>query len=36
MKRIRNHPVLIKWLETPIEGDDYVQKRLEVLKKSFD
>jgi hypothetical protein len=32
VKRIKNHPVLTKWLEAPFEGDDYVQKRLEVLK----
>jgi hypothetical protein len=31
-KRIKNHPVLTKWLEAPFEGDDYVQNRLEVLK----
>jgi hypothetical protein len=30
--RIRNHKTLTNWLEAPFDGDDYIQKRLEVLK----
>jgi hypothetical protein len=30
--RIKNHKTLLNWLEAPFDGDDYVQKRLEVLK----
>ena len=30
--RIKNHKTLTNWLEAPFDGDDFIQKRLEVLK----
>ena len=30
--RIKNHETLTNWLEAPFDGDDSIQKRLEVLK----
>lgn len=35
VERIKNHKTLTTWLEAPFDGDDYIQKRLEVLRNKL-